>query len=165
MIQINLFDSKPLTNIQHSKTIDLFQDHTRLAISQKSNIRSKFTFQCGMPLVFSPSWELWLCGSQKPSHNATIKDIVPGVFSLSAHFRFAHSYWLSESRKHSQLDLTSDVFESTAQCTSVTAYSVNAAVDLGISYYRINGDFSFEKESLRENVVSPQTHVYSFISI
>nr|AMZ02449.1 macrophage expressed protein-like protein [Himasthla elongata] len=58
---------------------------------------------------------------------------------------------LVEPRKHSQLDLTSDVFESTSQCTSLTAYSINSAVDFGASYYRINGDFSFEKESLRNN--------------
>ncbi|TPP39585.1 Macrophage expressed protein [Fasciola gigantica] len=61
-----------------------------------------------------------------------------------------------EPRKHSQLDLTSDVFESTSQCTSLTAYSVNAAVDFGVNYYRINGDFSIEKESLRENATIAQ---------
>uniref|UniRef100_A0A183AD18 Peptidase S1 domain-containing protein n=1 Tax=Echinostoma caproni TaxID=27848 RepID=A0A183AD18_9TREM len=60
---------------------------------------------------------------------------------------------LIEPRKHSQVDLTSDVFESTSQCTSLTAYSINSAIDFGATYYRINGDFSFEKESLRQDLV------------
>ncbi|TGZ38186.1 hypothetical protein CRM22_011305, partial [Opisthorchis felineus] len=55
-----------------------------------------------------------------------------------------------EPKKSSDLDLSSEVYESGSSCTSLTAASINSAMDVGLSYYQISGDFSFEKESIRQ---------------
>ncbi|CAL8077289.1 unnamed protein product [Calicophoron daubneyi] len=55
-----------------------------------------------------------------------------------------------EPKGNSQLDLTSEVFDSTTECRSLTAFSVNSAVEFGFSFVTINGDFSLEKEHMRE---------------
>ncbi|CAH8593494.1 unnamed protein product [Dicrocoelium dendriticum] len=64
-----------------------------------------------------------------------------------------------EFTKSSQVDLTSEVVDSMSTYKSLTASSVNSATDIGYSYFHINGDFSFEKESLRQKSVSRLTRV------
>ncbi|CAH8874147.1 unnamed protein product [Trichobilharzia szidati] len=54
--------------------------------------------------------------------------------------------------KNSEVKLTSEVYESISQCRSLTAYSINSALEGGYSFFRINGDFSFDKETLREKL-------------
>ncbi|KAF5403415.1 Macrophage expressed protein, partial [Paragonimus heterotremus] len=59
-----------------------------------------------------------------------------------------------ESKMSSELDLTSEVYDSSSSTRSLTAFSINSAVDIGFSFYKISGDFSFEKESLRDKTMT-----------
>uniref|UniRef100_A0A5K4F429 Macrophage-expressed gene 1 protein n=1 Tax=Schistosoma mansoni TaxID=6183 RepID=A0A5K4F429_SCHMA len=54
--------------------------------------------------------------------------------------------------KNSEIKLSSEVYESISQCRSLVAYSINSAVGGEYSYFRINGDFSSDKETLREKL-------------
>ncbi|RTG85595.1 uncharacterized protein DC041_0012112 [Schistosoma bovis] len=54
--------------------------------------------------------------------------------------------------KNSKIKLSSEVYESISQCHSLVAYSINSAVGGEYSFFRINGDFSSDKETLREKL-------------
>ncbi|CAH8564759.1 unnamed protein product [Schistosoma turkestanicum] len=54
--------------------------------------------------------------------------------------------------KNSEIKLSSEVYESISQCHSLIAYSINSVLGGEYSFFRINGDFSFDKEILREKL-------------
>ncbi|KAH8867377.1 Macrophage-expressed gene 1 protein [Schistosoma japonicum] len=54
--------------------------------------------------------------------------------------------------KNSEIKLSSEVYESISECRSLVAYSINSALGGEYSFFRINGDFSSDKETLREKL-------------